>query len=71
MFHIRKPKMFGEITILPPSLQGKHAEAEQLYQRCQMIEEKVLGPEHQSLGTTFNNQAMLLSAQVRAGRKFL
>ncbi|CAN0413880.1 unnamed protein product, partial [Laminaria digitata] len=42
-------------------MQGKYAEAEPLYARCQAIEEKALGPEHPSLATTLNNRAGLLS----------
>ena len=45
--------------------QGKYADAEPLYERCQAIEEKVLGPEHPSLAITLNNRAGLLQAQVR------
>ena len=36
-------------------MQGKYAEAEPLYARCQAIVEKALGPEHPSLATTLNN----------------
>ncbi|CAN0535993.1 unnamed protein product, partial [Laminaria digitata] len=36
-------------------MQGKYAEAEPLYARCQAIKEKALGPEHPSLATTLNN----------------
>ncbi|CAN0390435.1 unnamed protein product, partial [Laminaria digitata] len=49
-------------------MQGKYAEAEPLYARCQAIEEKALGPEHPSLATTLNNRAGLLGSQVRAAR---
>ncbi|CAN0515401.1 unnamed protein product, partial [Ectocarpus sp. 12 AP-2014] len=38
-------------------LQGKYSEAEPLYERCQAIDEKVLGPDHPSLATTLNNWA--------------
>ena len=51
--------------------QGKYAEAEPLYERCQAIVEKVLGPDHPSLATTLSNRAGLLEIQVRAVRKFL
>ena len=47
-------------------LQGKFAEAERLYERCQAIEEKVLGQEHPDFLTTLNNRANLLHSQVRA-----
>ncbi|CAM9846394.1 unnamed protein product [Ectocarpus sp. 4 AP-2014] len=49
----------------PPSsmYQGKYAEAEPLYERCQAIEEKVLGSEHPSLATTLNNRGGLLYQQ--------
>ncbi|CAN0272778.1 unnamed protein product [Ectocarpus sp. 12 AP-2014] len=45
------------------NIQGKYAEAEPLYARCQAIEEKVLGLEHPSLAITFNNRAELLRSQ--------
>lgn len=47
-------------------IQGKYAEAEPLYARCQAIDEKVHGPEHPSLATTLNNRAGLLYRQVRS-----
>ena len=47
-------------------LQGKFAEAERLYERCQAIEEKILGPEHPELAIPLNNRANLLKSQVRA-----
>ena len=50
------------------SCQGEYAKAGELYERCQAIQEKVLGPEHPSLATTLGNRAVLLQAQVRAGR---
>lgn len=43
-------------AVLYAPRQGKFAEAEPLYVRCQMIEEKVLGPEHPSLAATLNNR---------------
>ncbi|CAN0348341.1 unnamed protein product, partial [Pylaiella littoralis] len=46
-------------------LQCKFAEAEALYEQCQAIFEKVLGPEHPSLATTLHGQAGLLQKQVR------
>ena len=54
----------GPATLLTP-FQGKYEEAEPLYERCQAIMEKVLGPEHPSLATTLNNRAALFYAQVR------
>ena len=51
-------------------MQGKYSEAEPLYERCQAIEEKVLGPEHPSLAITLNNRSGLLKNQVRAVRNF-
>lgn len=44
--------------------QGKHAEAEPLYEQCQATEEKVLGSEHPSLAVTLKNRAGLLYKQV-------
>ena len=48
--------------------QGKYAEAEVLYKRCQAIREKVLGPEHPDLASTLQSRASLLHTQVTAGR---
>ena len=47
-------------------LQGTFAEAERLYQRCQAIEEKVLGPEHPDLASTLHDRANVLRSQVQA-----
>ena len=47
-------------SVLPTSFQGKFAEAERLYERCQAIDEKVLGPEHPDLAIMLNNRAGLL-----------
>ena len=55
-------------ALLCVSRQGELVEAGSLYERCQAIQEKVLGPEHPSLATTLGNRAGLLQAQVRAGR---
>eukprot|EP00752_Nemacystus_decipiens_P007809 g6974.t1 len=44
-------------------LLGKYSEAEPLYERCQAIEEKALGPEHPDLAITLNNRAQLLESQ--------
>ena len=49
------------------SCQGEYAKAGELYERCQAIEEKVLGPEHPSFVTTLHGRAGLFKAQVRAG----
>lgn len=48
--------------------QQRYAEADALYERCQKIEEKVLGPDDPSLATTLNNRGSLLEKQVRAAR---
>ncbi|CAM9231963.1 unnamed protein product, partial [Sphacelaria rigidula] len=42
---------------------NKFAEAERLYEQCQAIREKVLGPEHFDLAATLNNRAGLLKRQ--------
>ena len=52
-------------------IQGNFSEAEPLFERCQAIQEKVLGPEHPSLATTLNNRALLSEEQVRATKNFL
>lgn len=50
---------------LPPATQGKYACAELLYERCQAIEEKVLGLEHPRLAVTLHSRARLYHVQVR------
>ncbi|CAM9829498.1 unnamed protein product [Ectocarpus sp. 12 AP-2014] len=45
------------------SCQGKVAEAEPLYDRCQIFKEKVLGPEHPSVAVTLHNRAGLMVKQ--------
>ncbi|CBN79677.1 NB-ARC and TPR repeat-containing protein [Ectocarpus siliculosus] len=44
-------------------LQGKFAEAEELYDRCQAINEEALGPEHPSVATTLHGRAGLMVKQ--------
>lgn len=51
------------------TFQGKYAEAEPLYERCQTIYEKALGSEHPHLATALNNRAELLREKVRAVEK--
>ena len=51
-------------------IRDRYSEAEPLYERCQKIEEKVLGPEHPSLATTLGNRASLLQHQVRGDVTF-
>eukprot|EP00752_Nemacystus_decipiens_P018671 g16739.t2 len=46
-------------------LTGKYSEAGPLYERCQAIQEKALGPEHPSLAVTLGNRAGLLKSQER------
>ncbi|CAN0307661.1 unnamed protein product, partial [Pylaiella littoralis] len=43
--------------------QGKYAEVEPLIERCQTIDEKILGPEHPWLVTILLNRAKLLIAK--------
>jgi len=43
--------------------QGRYAEAEPLYQRSLAIAEKVVEPEHPSMGQCLNNLAELYRAQ--------
>ena len=45
---------------------GQYTEGEPLYGGCQVIQEKVLGPEYPSLATTLSNWARLMHDQVRA-----
>lgn len=58
----------GPLPKLIPRLatQGKYAEAEPLYERSQVILEKVLGSDHPNVASLLNNRAMLLKNQVRA-----
>lgn len=44
--------------------QGMYAKAEPLYERCQAIQEKILGSEHERVASTINERASLLEAQV-------
>ena len=55
---------------VPASLQGEWIEAMALFERCQAIEEKALGPEHPELAKTLFNRARLLKAQVRGEGNF-
>lgn len=48
--------------------QGKHAEAEEIYERVQATQEKTLGPEHQEVANSLNRRAVMLINQVRAGQ---
>ena len=41
--------------------QGKHAQAEPLYEKSRAIQEKVVGQEHPEVATLLNNRAGLLS----------
>lgn len=50
--------------------QGKVAEAGALYERCQAIEEAVLGPEHLDVASTLHEWASVLVDQVRTVRLF-
>lgn len=58
------------VALLTTTSQGKYTEAEPLYDRCQAIEEEILGPEHPSLATTLSNRAGLLTSLVRDIRMF-
>ena len=49
-------------------MQGRYGDAEPLFEQCQAIQEKVLGPEHLMLAMTLDNRAELYKAQVRADR---
>ena len=49
-------------------LQGRYPEAEALYERCQAIYEKALGPDHPSFAATLHSRALVLSKQVNAKR---
>ena len=72
---LKEAEAFGEIdqrltiTInylaLVYAQQGRYAEAEPLYRRTLSINEKALGPDHPSVGTTLNNLAGLFRQQKR------
>ncbi|CAN0571146.1 unnamed protein product, partial [Ectocarpus sp. 12 AP-2014] len=47
--------------------QGKHAEAEPLYERSQAIREEALGPKHPDVAEVLNNRATLLKSQGKYG----
>ena len=51
-------------------MQGMYEEAEPLYKRCLVIDERVYGPDHPEVATDLNNWAILLESQVRAVRIF-
>lgn len=57
--------MVTPLSLLANTFQGKYAEAEPLQERCQAIQEIVLGPEHPRLVVTLNARALLLETQVR------
>lgn len=57
--------LFSLNTCFSLMLQGKYTEVEPLYEGCQAIEKKVLGPDHPSVAPTLNNRAELLARQVR------
>lgn len=61
------PNRYGALAVLT-TMQGKFGEAEALYERCQAVEEKVLGPDHPSFAATILNRAGSLKAQVRTDR---
>lgn len=56
------------LTLPPLLVQGKDAEAEQLYERSQAIQEKALGPDHPNVATVLVTRVRLLTNQVRAVR---
>lgn len=49
-------------------LQGRYADSESLLERCQAIEEEVLGLEHPQLALTLNDRAVVCQAHLRADR---
>lgn len=51
-------------------IQGKYAEAQAFYERCQAMKKKALGPEHPSLAATLGSRAGVLEKQVRGARCF-
>ncbi|CAN0202560.1 unnamed protein product, partial [Pylaiella littoralis] len=59
---IHTAKFYSSVVHLL-EIQGKYAEAEALYERCQAINEKVLGREHPSFATMLHNRAVLLASQ--------
>ena len=57
-----------DAVTLCATIQGKYDDAERLYERCQGIQETVLGPEHPSLAVTLGALASLYTEQVRGDR---
>ena len=53
------------------TMEGKYDDAEGLYERCQAIQQKVLGSEHPWLAVTLGNRAWLYGRQVRGDRAVL
>lgn len=45
-------------------MQGKHAEAEALYERSHAIQEEMLSPEHPSVALSLSTRASLMARQV-------
>lgn len=54
------------LSCLSLMLQGRYAEAETLYRRCQAILEQALSSEHPRFAATLNSLAALLARQVIA-----
>lgn len=60
-FRLREDNILPSVTS-----QGKYEEAELLYERCQVIQEEVIGPEHPNLAETLHTRARLLQNQVKS-----
>lgn len=53
----------NNIAIFARATQDKFSEAEPLYERCQAIQETILGAEHPDLATTLFSWAWVLESQ--------
>lgn len=52
------------------SIQGKYGEAEPLFRRSLVMQERALGPEHPGVAATLNNLASLLVKEARVSEHF-
>ena len=56
----------GRLCVCGVRVQGRYDEAEPVYERCQAIREKALGPKHPDMASTLCSRADLMVRQVSA-----
>lgn len=66
--HMVRPNTYICLRHQDTVTQGKHDEAELLFERSQAIREKALGREHPDVATSLNNRASLMELQARRFR---